>query len=37
LETNNRVGASERKAARNARRIPGEWDESDDSGDDFEE
>jgi GTP-binding protein len=29
LETNNRVGASERKAARKARRTPGEWDEFD--------
>jgi GTP-binding protein len=31
LETNNRVGASERKAARKARRTPGEWAEFDDA------
>jgi GTP-binding protein len=30
LETNNRIGAAERKAARKARRTPGEWSEFDD-------
>ncbi|GAA3437404.1 GTP-binding protein [Kutzneria kofuensis] len=37
LETNNRVGAAERKAARKARRTPGEWPAFDDEDDDFEE
>ena len=33
LETNNRIGASERKAARKARRTPGEWAGFDDEED----
>jgi GTPase len=33
LESNNRVGAAERKAARKARRTPGEWTEFDDEAD----
>ncbi|MFC0547645.1 GTPase ObgE [Kutzneria chonburiensis] len=37
LESNNRVGAAERKAARKARRTPGEWAEFDDEEDDSEE
>ena len=37
LETNNRVGASERKAARKARRTPGEWAEFDENEDEVEE
>jgi GTP-binding protein len=37
LETNNRVGAAERKAARKARRTPGEWSEFDDEEEDSEE
>ena len=37
LETNDRVGAAERKAARKARRTPGEWAEFDDEAADSEE
>ncbi|QUQ68069.1 GTPase ObgE [Kutzneria sp. CA-103260] len=36
LETNDRVGAAERKAARKARRTPGEW-PADDTEEDFDE
>jgi len=37
LETNDRIGAAERKAARKARRTPGEWSTGDDGEDNLDE